>query len=185
MWETSRSEVERELGSGEKLLWTGQPRQGVRLCPSDMFMIPFSLLWCGFAIFWESGVVKQGAPFFFMLWGIPFVLVGLYIVFGRFFVDAMTRRRTFYGITSDRIIIVSGLRSRQTKSLQLRTLSDITLTERRDASGTITFGPQNPMAQRLPSGWPGSGRYAAPAFDTIERAKEIYDLIRQTQKTAT
>jgi hypothetical protein len=148
-------------------------------------MIPFSLLWCGFAIFWETSVIARGAPFFFMLWGIPFVLVGLYIVFGRFIVDAQTRERTFYGVTSERIIIVSGLFSRQTKSLQLRTLSDISLTERADESGTITFGPQHPMTRSIPSGWPGAGQYAAPAFDMIERAKETYEIIRQAQRSAT
>jgi len=184
MTNSAASEIERELSSGERLLWSGQPRRGLRLRSSDAVVIPCSLLWCGFAIFWEASVVTKGAPFFFMLWGIPFILVGLYIVFGRFFLDARTRGRTFYGITSERIIIVSGLFSRQTKTLQLRTLSDISLTERSDRSGSITFGPQHPMAQRLPSGWPGVGQYGAPAFDMIERAKEIYDLIRETQRTA-
>jgi len=88
-------------------------------------------------------------------------------------------------VTTERIIIVSGLFSRQTKSLQLRTLSDISLIERSDGIGTVTFGLQHPIAQRLPSDWPGASVYAAPAFDMIDRAKEIYDLIRQTQKTAT
>jgi hypothetical protein len=147
-------------------------------------MIPFSLLWGGFAIFWETSVITKGAPFFFMLWGIPFVLLGLYIVFGRFIVDARTREHTSYGVTGERIIIVSGLFSQQTKSVQLQTLSDISLTERTDGSGTITFGPQYPRAQRLPAGWPGAGQYAAPSFDMIDRAKEVFDLIRQTQKTA-
>ena len=185
MWNNPASEIERELSSGERLLWSGQPQRGIRLRSSDAFLIPFSLLWCGFAIFWEASVITKGAPFFFRLWGVPFVLVGLYLVVGRFIVDARTRERTFYGVTSERIIIVSGLFSRQTKSLQLRTLSDISLAERADGSGTITFGPQHPMAQRIPSGWPGAGQYAAPAFDMIERAKETYNLIRQTQRTAT
>ena len=183
MWNAPNSEIERELSSGEKLLWSGQPGQGFRLRPSDTFVIPFSLLWCGFAIFWESSVIATKAPFFFKLWGVPFVLIGLYIVFGRFIADAKTRSRTFYGVTTDRIIIVSGLFSRQTKSLQLRTLSDISLAERADGSGTITFGPQYPFAQRFASGWPGSSQYAAPAFEMIEHAKETYDLIRQAQKS--
>jgi len=184
MTNSAASEIERELSSGERVLWSGQPRRGLRLHSSDAFVIPFSLLWCGFAIFWEASVITPGAPFFFRLWGIPFVLVGLYIVFGRFFVDARIRERTFYGVTNERIIFVGGLFSRQTKSLPLRTLSDISLTERSDRSGSITFGPQHPMAHCLPSGWPGTGRYAAPAFDMIERAKEIYELIRETHKTA-
>ncbi len=185
MWSTPATAVEQQLSLGERLLWSGQPRRGIRLRPLDAFVIPFSLLWCGFAAFWEASVITKGAPFFFKLWGVLFVLVGLYIVFGRFFVDATTRERTFYGVTTERIIIVGGLFSRQITSLQLRTLSGISLTERPDGSGTIAFGPQHPMAQRLPSGWPGAGRYAAPAFEMVERAREIYDLIRQTQRTAT
>jgi len=141
MWESPSSPVERQLSSGEKLLWSGQPRAGIRLRGSDAFVIPFSILWCGFAIFWESMVVREGAPVFMMLWGIPFVLVGLYIVFGRFIVDALTRRKTFYGITNERIVIISGLFSQEIKSLNLRTLTDVYLSERGDGSGTITFWP--------------------------------------------
>jgi hypothetical protein len=181
---TPASAIEQQLGSGERLVWSGEPRRGLCCRPTDAFLIPFSLLWCGFAIFWETMALTKAAPIFFRLWGVPFILIGLYMVFGRFFVDARTRERTFYGVTSERIIIVSGILSRQTKSMQLGTLSDISLTERADGSGTITFGPQNPMARGFPAGWPGAGQYAAPAFDMIDNAKEIYELIRQTQKAA-
>ncbi len=37
--------IQKELEPGEKLLWTGQPAQGIRLRGSDVFMIPFSFLW--------------------------------------------------------------------------------------------------------------------------------------------
>jgi len=64
------SSVAREqLGPDEHLLWSGQPKTGVRLRPADLLMVPFS-------------------PFF-MLWGIPFVLTGLYLIVGRFFWDAI------------------------------------------------------------------------------------------------
>jgi hypothetical protein len=183
-WDTPESVIEQQLGRGERLLWSGQPRGGVRFHLADVVMIPFSLMWCGFAVVWETVVITKGAPLFFAIWGVPFVLVGLYLVFGRFFVDAWTRNRTFYGLTGERIIIVGGLSSRQIKSMQLRTLNDISLTERTDGSGTITFGPQFPMMPEMFAGWPGAGRFGPPAFDMIDSAKEVYDLIRKTQKTA-
>jgi len=175
--------ISSHLGSGESLLWSGQPRTGIVFRPQDVYIIPFSLLWCGFAIFWESMVIKHGAPFFLMLWGIPFVLMGLFFVFGRFFADAYTRSKTFYGITSERIIISRGLFSQQLKSLSLRTLTDVTLTQKSDGSGTITFGKSNMMNTFFPAGaWPGAGRHAPPSFDLIEDAKSVYDTIRSAQK---
>ena len=186
MWENLTSPIERELSSGERLLWSGQPRGGIRLRGSDVFVIPFSILWCRFAIFWESMVVRQGAPAFMMFWGIPFILVGLYFVFGRFFVDALSRAKTFYGVTNERVIIITGLFSREVKSLNLRTLTDVSLSERNDGSGTIFFGTVYPMGRWMPAGsWPGAGRYAPPAFDMVDQAKRVYETIRQAQKATT
>lgn len=186
MSQSPESTLSQHLDPGERLLWSGQPRGGIRLRAQDAFLIPLSILWCGFAIFWEASVIRSGAPFFFMLWGIPFVCVGLFFVFGRFFLDAHSRARTAYGVTSERILILSGLFSQQTKSLQLRTLTDVSLIQRSDGSGTITFGPTHYMNAIFPAGaWPGTGRYAPPSFDLIERAKEVYDIVRNAQRGAT
>lgn len=180
-WQTPDSEIRRELSAQERVLWSGRPRRGIVLRPSDVFMIPFSLLWGGFAIFWEFSVINSGAPFFFMLWGIPFILVGLYMIFGRFFVDAKQRERTFYGLTDQRVVVVSGLTSRKVKSLSLRTLTDVTLTEKSDRSGTISFGPTNPMASWWGgTAWPGAPQ-AAPSFEMIPDAKRVYEQIREAQ----
>src|SRR5262249_50119634 len=98
-------------------------------------------MWGGFAIFWELTAINMGAPFFFALWGVPFVLVGLYIMFGRFLLDVRQRAATTYGVTSERVIIISGLFSRAIKSLNVATLTDLSLSERSNGGGTITFGP--------------------------------------------
>jgi len=178
-------EIRGEIGPGEHALWWGRPRQGVVLRGSDVFTIPFSLMWCGFAIFWEMSVASSGtAPGFFVLWGIPFVAVGLYMVIGRFFVEAMQRSKTYYALTSDRVLIVSGVISRTIKSLSLNTLSDVTLTEGRGGNGSITFGPQSPFGSMFggaPS-WPGA-RQQSPRFDLIDNAKIVYEKIRSAQRT--
>ena len=64
--------LQTELSSGESLLWTGRPKQGLLLRGSDVIMIPFSLVWGGFAIFWEYTAYTSEAPFFFpfIWWGI-------------------------------------------------------------------------------------------------------------------
>ncbi len=177
--------VRSQLASNEKLLWTGQPRPGLRLRATDALAIPFSLLWCGFAIFWEWSVLKPGAPGFFALWGIPFVAIGLYVVFGRFFVDALQRARTYYALTDQRALIISGLVNRQTKSLPLRTMSDITVAERVDGSGTITLAPSTGMYGWLGgSGWPGASRYQPPAFEMIEDVRRVNGILRDAQSRA-
>jgi hypothetical protein len=179
----ARSEIARELSPNEHILWTGRPRQGIFLRTSDTFLIPFSILWAGFAVFWEFGVNASGAPLFFRLWGVPFVLVGVYLVIGRFFVDARARENTYYGITDERVIVVSGLRTRQVKSLQLRTLSDVSLSEQNDRRGTIMLGPL-PAGYRSYAfaGWPGMSSRLPPSFEMIENARAVYEILTKAQR---
>ncbi len=170
---------------GESIIWSGKPKQGLLLRRSDLFMIPFSLLWGGFAIFWEMSVLQTDAPGFFALWGIPFVLVGLYMIVGRFFIEARQRARTVYGLTNRRVIIISGLLSKTTISIPLATLSEITMSEHKDNRGSITFGRPNPFAA-FSSGmnWPGMGNNASPVFELIEDAKSVHAKLLHAQRAA-
>ena len=125
------------LTAGEAVLWRGKPGKGHILTGQDVFMIPFSILWCGFAIFWETSVILSGAPVLFALWGIPFVCVGLYLVFGRFLWTAWIRKRTAYVITNKKILRARGNRI---DMLDRSNLPPMYVTARRDGSGTIRFG---------------------------------------------
>jgi len=175
------NELRSNLGSDDKLLWTGRPKKGIRFRTSDIFLIPFSCLWAGFAVFWESSVVSSGAPFFFMIWGIPFLLVSCYITVGRFFVDARKRANTIYGITKDHVIIKSGIFSQEVKSLNIKALSDISIHQKTDGSGTITFGSSDFRSTFIQGiEWPGVKH--APAIEMIEDVRSAYDIIIQMQK---
>jgi hypothetical protein len=69
------------------------------------------------------------------------------------------------------------------KSLNLRTLSDVSMTERPDGSGTITFGHGSFFPWSFQSaGWPGIK--TVPTFERIANVKEVYDLLRQAQRIA-
>jgi hypothetical protein len=174
-----QSEFREHLNRGENLLWTGKPKSGIVFRTTDVFMIPFSLFWCGFAIFWM--IMASQASVIFALFGVPFVVVGLNFVFGRFIIDAKQREHTVYGLTEHRILIKSGVFSKSVQSLNLKTLSDIELIEKGDGTGTISIGPKNP-AMVLGNGmnwWPGMK--ASPQLEMIANAKKVYHQIIELQ----
>ena len=195
---TPASRLQRELTPDEHLLWSGAPAQGVRLRGGDIFMIPFSLLWGGFAFFWEGGVLTSlGARFtstypfiqiqlatvsFMALWGIPFCLMGIYVIIGRFFVDAWMRGRTVYGVTDHRVIIAQG---GSVKSLPLATLPQIELREGRSGRGSLYFGEPSFFDV---AGWPRwgyrGGNTTVPSFEGIAKAREVYTLILGASRKA-
>jgi hypothetical protein len=95
------------LYPNERVLWSGRPDPAVNFTSGDVYLIPFGLFFLCFSIFWEVGA--SSAPIgFFPLFGIPFVLVGLYYVIGRFFVKHYTKKRTAYAITERRAIVLIG-----------------------------------------------------------------------------
>ncbi|MGX5358145.1 hypothetical protein [Kocuria sp. KH4] len=107
----ARKQLGPVLRPGEQLRWVGHPDPQVRFAPADVYLVPFSLLWGGFAIFWEWQVLTDSESIFFALWGIPFVLVGLYFIVGRFVYKKRRKLRTVYGLTDARAIVSTGERS--------------------------------------------------------------------------
>ncbi len=177
-----------ELLPGERIIWTGQPKQGFMLRPGDAIMIPFSLIWGGFAFVWEGAVLlgsfKEGPVLILpVIWGIPFVLIGLYLIIGRFFVDMQQRKRTCYALTDERVLVMSGLFNRSARSVNIRNLSEVGLSLKADGRGTITLGPSRPMSWLAGSGWPGLRRYqVSPILEMIENARQVYQQITQLQR---
>ena len=170
--------LRRQLAPDEQVLWHDSPRQGLMLRPADAVLIPFSLLWGGFAIAWEINALSMDMPLIFKLWGIPFVLVGLYLIAGRFWWDARLRAHTHYALTNERILVVSGFNGQKVQSHPLRTLPPITQTERADGSGTIALG--SPALIQLPSGWPGAA--ATPELHIKTNVQQVFRSILDAQR---
>lgn len=161
------------IGPGEAVLWKGKPGTGHLVTAQDALMIPFSIMWCGFAIFWETSVIATGAPFFFKLWGIPFVCVGLYMVFGRFFHTAWRRKRTAYVITTKRIIRARGERIDMLDSVSLPPMHT---TAFRDGSGTIRFGETVYYRGRRRSGYEyDSAMFELENIPDVARVQQLID----------
>lgn len=177
------------LLSGERVLWSGQPKQGLALSAKDTFLIPFSLMWGGFAIFWNAMVWL--APFsngsgsdpgwFLKLWGLPFLVIGLYLIIGRFVHDARIRKKLFYAVTEQRVLV---LRGSKITSLDIRRLPRLELSEQRDGTGTLAFEGGN-----LPWGGMNGFSWWLPAlsstiqFFRIRNPRNVYELIRDQAHT--
>lgn len=105
------------LRPGERILWQGAPDPTVLFTRQDLYLVPFTLLWAGFAFTWEIAALTSGDPAF-AAFGVPFVAIGLYIVFGRFYVKRRQQRQTVYAVTSERALITIGARTMQESVLR-------------------------------------------------------------------
>jgi hypothetical protein len=172
---------------GEKLLWQGRPKQGFMASKKDLLLVPFSLMWGGFAIFWETMVIRQGnAPIFFRLWGVPFVLIGFYLVVGRFVVDAFVRARTQYAVTDQRIIILREGWFAKVLTMSLDRLPALDLDQNGNGTGTINFGTDIEIGFGRRGGGMGIWTPAlsnVPRFLGVADVRDVFNLIVRAQST--
>jgi hypothetical protein len=191
----SQLAIQSELGSNERLLWANQPKPGFALHREDVFLIPFSLLWGGFAIFWEMGVAglwgnaTRSGPVssFMVLWGVPFVLVGQYFIWGRFIYASWKKKRTYYGVTDRRVIVIQNAWSKQVTSAYIDTLPTLIKESGRNGSGTLRFTqPISPWSGARGWGaWDGMSIGTVPTFVDIEDLDLVYRMVSDLrEKTA-
>lgn len=175
-------EIKRELAADEKVLWEGRPPEGIRLREIDIFLIPFSVLWGGFAIAWEvAAITSMNAPLLGIVWGIPFVTMGLYLMVGRFFHDAARRRRVFYAVTARRILIVETMLSRKVTALNLEALGEVSYEDGWTGINTVTLGRSVGVQPFDFPHWPGMRRATPPQFELAENPRQVFELIRDAK----
>ena len=172
------------LLSGERIVWRGAPGRGILFTARDLYLVPFSLVWCGFAIFWTVSATGMHAPDFFTLWGTMFICIGLYFVAGRFVVDAWIRRGSHYAVTDRRILILRGAPFGKLIAVSLTQLPDISISERGNGQGTIRFGAETSTFNNRSFGSWSPALDPTPQFIAIEDARRVFDLVQRTSQTA-
>lgn len=137
-----------QLAPGERLLWSAapDPRRLKAAFGIWLFAVPwtvFSLVWTGLAASpWLARPARTawewGFGIAFPLFGIPFIIVGLWMLYKPIQVrrDAAA---TLYGLTDSRIIRVVAGNTRRTESVRLDQMGPIQCKTGCDGWGTITI----------------------------------------------
>lgn len=170
---------------GESICWAGMPNSQVIFHSDDWVAIPFSLIWTSFFVFCEgSALGKWGknkqADIFLSLWGIPFLVLGNYMVWGRFLSDAWLKRRTFYAVTNRRVLIVQNAWRRETSTTFLEHIPSIE--QEGTVRGTLWLGPKYPVLAGRGSPKRDMSRFSigdVPVFADIDDVDSVHRLIME------
>lgn len=166
------------LTDNERILWRGAPEQGHIFTKGDIYLVPFNIVWCGFAIFWEISAIRSGAPVFFWLFGIPFVAIGFFMVFGRFIKRKNLIRNTRYVVTDRRVL---RYRNDKVDFVDYRNGVKIHTDIDKDGCGTITFGEmpyQMMMGYNMMYEMMGNGPFT---MMNIPQVNDVYKIIEQNR----
>lgn len=173
------------LSSRETLLWTGQPRQGLLFQALDIMMLPLAAFWLAFIYVMSRDWWRAPAFSWTLLVVLPVAAFGLYLAVGRFFVARKQRACTFYAVTNERVLIVNGVFRRHLQSVNLAQLTEISMTQRADGSGSITFGDRFPYTALFGGiGVPTMELYVATQFFRIPDVAHVCALIHDAQRQA-
>lgn len=166
------SRIREELAPDERVLWRGRPlpqlsvRQGLPI-------VLFGTFFTAFSVYWMLGAIRQGGDVAFVLFGLPFVLVGL----GMLSVPFWLRRSAYgtcYVLTERRAIVwragwAGGMYVRSYRPEDLRSLSR---RERSDGSGDVIFEEFRNEAHGY--------QMQPPGFIAIDGVRDVEALIRRT-----
>lgn len=175
------------LRPGEQLLWVGRPPIGILFRKGDWVAIPFGVA-C-FAVSACIMAVSLGltprSTFNACTTSIvlPVVAIAMYMAFGRFWYDADQRRRTWYGVTNQRALILYVGKLVCLNGIALDEEPRVTIETHANGTATLLFKPQkmDPYweGREGRSGFLDFGRPTQFAFEFLPDAVDVCRLIRQ------
>lgn len=160
-----------EMLKDEKILWSGQPKQGFDLPGGFILVLLVGLFFIGIASFMEYSAI-QSFDIFQMIFCLLFLLLGLYLFFGSIIYKNYQKKRTYYAVTNQRIIILINSSNKKVESILINQIPVLNKTVKKDGSGTIQFDN---------TGYRGTGensyRIEALSFDNIMDVDTVYRVI--------
>lgn len=168
--------VQREIRRGERVVWSGQPIQGVRLQANDWFLTPFTLMWALLPAVAATDLIRKGGLVNLLIASFCALLV-IGVVFARFFVDAWLRAHHHYVVTDQRVLSIADHRRIRVESVLLCRLASCSVIVHRSGTGLIVFGSLNPFQQTT---WPYITGALPPSFKRIPDAHRVFQFVVST-----
>lgn len=174
-----------ELATDEKILWEGKPKQGIIFRYTDIALIPFSIFWTLAALIFELISLQSNVPIYLSLIGIPFLLIGLFLLIGRYVLDIKRRKNISYCITNRRIIIKAEKLKSTAHSYQMTAIPRITIKNKSRKFGTIILGNEQGLSfgrglELEEFYWLNPKRLSR--LELIEKSDDVFKLILELQK---
>lgn len=165
------------MGPDEKLLWQGVPATGLRFTGAGAVLSFFGVFFLTFSIFWMIMAASiggfSGAEALFPLFGLPFVLIGLWLVFGHWFFDAYKRKHARYALSNKRAFVARTMFGRRMESYPIDRSSQIHL-----ISGKLDTVHFTQTTYRTKNGTAVKNI----GFRFIPDGQEVYDLLRKVRE---
>lgn len=171
------------LDADERILWQGQPVRGVDWAALVDPRTAFGLFFAGFALFWTVTARQMpGTGAVFPVFGLPFLLVGLHMAFGRVIWEAHLRARTHYTLTDRHAFIAtSTLGKRRLDRFALDAQTPLVLEI--GPPGSVYFGESAIRHSVSGAGRQGRTRSFTErrrhGFERIADARAVYQLLRE------
>jgi len=164
------------LDTDEKLLWKGAPAKGLRLSGSGLVLSFFGFFFLAFALFWIGMAASMnggsGMEAVFPLFGVPFVLIGLWLVAGHWFFDAYKRKHSRYALTNKRALIARTVYGRRMERYPIERSNQIRLISGK--LDTVYFAQKTYRSKN-------GTQVKNIGFRFIHDGQAVYDLLRKVQ----
>jgi hypothetical protein len=173
------------LAPDETILWQGQPHSTIKWSGLLSPVSAFGVIFTGFSLFWMimafSMTSGSGIPvlsLLFPLFGLPFFLVGLWLVAGRLVMDAWLRGHTWYTLTNQTAFVARNALGK--KTLESWPIADMDRIVWEDGNpGSVIFHMKHGT---MPVSGRNGTRIRFLGFHQIDDSQHVYGLMRRARR---